>query len=400
MADVIPPPPPGAEEYAPISSAIPPPPPGAVDYGPVQAEPPQSFWSKLTSNPLPQQDESFTPEVGKNVATIAKDIGLGAAEDVTGAGELIPGLAPYAARGSQYLKSNVTYPAAEVAGQALPFMFGAGPLGGMRAVDAGAEYLFPALKEGSGFLPAAGRAGLKAGKGVAIGAGTGLLDPTGEEDPSERARKKLQGAEFGALTGGLFGGGLGALGEGAMGLKNYLTAEAKEGSEALRSLIAGEVGGVRAKVGAEKDIAEAADPKLYGELKARQATLSELNQIKTVQKNLGLHGLADDMPERVTNAEHLARQSGLSPQEARTFAVEQEAKTTEAEHAANQLAQEIDNGMDIKAFDEKLQTTIDDVHEKYVKVREKESGYEDAMKQDGELPVDSESIGAYIDKNL
>src|SRR5208337_4581644 len=304
MADVIPPPPPGAEDYAPISSAIPPPPPGAVDYGPVQAEPPQSFWSKLTSNPLPQEDESFMPEVSKNVAAITKDIGLGAAEDVTGAGELIPGLAPYAARGSQYLKSNVTYPAAEIAGRALPIIFGAGPLGGMRAADAGAEYLFPALKtlkKASGFLPAAGRAALETGKGVALGAGTGLLDPTGEEDPSERARKKLQGAGFGALTGGLFGGAVGVLGQGARGLRTYLTAEAKEGSEALRGQIAGEVGGVRAKAGAEKDIAEAADPKLYGELLARQATLSELDQIKTIQKNLGLHGLAEDMPERVTN---------------------------------------------------------------------------------------------------
>src|SRR5208282_1152982 len=211
MADVIPPPPPGAEDYAPISSAIPPPPPGAVDYGSVQANPKFVRRSpRETSHALQTQSDR-----AKIVAAIAKDIGLGAAEDVTGAGELIPGLAPYAARGSQYLKSNVTYPAAEIAGQALPFMFGAGPLGGMRAVDAGAEYLFPALKEASGFLPAAGRAGLEAGKGAALGAGTGLLAPTGEEDPSERARKKVQGAEFGALTGGAIGGGLGVLGQGA-----------------------------------------------------------------------------------------------------------------------------------------------------------------------------------------
>src|SRR5271157_4479459 len=167
MADVIPPPPPGAEDYAPISSAIPPPPPGAVDYGSVQADPKLYGGLQERQATLSKLNQIEPIQAGKIVAAIAKDIGLGAAGDVTGAGEWIPGLSPYAARGSQYLKSNVTYPLAEIAGQALPIILGAGPLGGMRAVDAGAEYLFPALKEASGFLPAAGRAGLEAGKGAA-----------------------------------------------------------------------------------------------------------------------------------------------------------------------------------------------------------------------------------------
>jgi hypothetical protein len=362
---------------------------------------PSSFWSKLTSNPIPLEDDSYLPEVGKNVATVAKDAGIGAAENITGLGELIPGLSPYAARGSQYLKSNVTYPMAETAGRDLSALAaggaGAGALKGTKAATQAAEFLFPRAETAT----AIGRVGQSMAKGGLLtggaGAASGVLEPTGKEDYDEAMREKSRAAAERGTGGALLGmaapGVLTGVGEGVKGVKNYLSAGAPREAEALRGLAAGKTGETANEGAAGVVGSHIADSLTTTDLHMRRAELVEMQK---TQKGLGLSEHADGMRDRVTNAEHLARQSGLQPDEARTFAVEQEARATEAEHAANQLAQD----MDVNTFGERLQKAIDDIHTKYHDVRAKDSGYTEAINRDGENPVGTDSISAYADKSL
>ncbi len=369
---------------------------------PVQAAAPQTGWAAVSQGVMDASEQAMSMPGSSYV----KDIALGAAKDVTGPAELIPGLHPYAAKASRYLDSNIEHPWAGLVGEALPFVFGAGEAGtaakAIKPIGKAAEWLFPEIL-GEGVVPAAKRVGQGALKGAlkagAGGVGIGALSATGEEDYGQMAREKMHAAEIGGATGGVAGGVLSGGGEAWRGFKNFLGGNAAREVGAAHGAAAGEAEKVKTGATETKTEAGSEEARLDADLQARRA---ELEQIREQQEKLGTD-LGASMNERVRNAENLARESGLPLDQARMFAVEQEARVTEAEHAANQLAQEFaaaGGKMSRKEFGDKLQKAMDDIQTKYEGSREEQSGYKAVMAREEENYVDTGSVVSYIRSNL
>ncbi len=202
----------------------------------------------------PVMGEGLPPVAGPTGAKVLKDLGIGAAESVTGLGELVPGVAPYAAKGTRYLHGKVDYPAVEELGTLAPFLLGGDVLGGAKA----GAYLVPKAAEGAGFLARAGLDTLRGGVSGAVGgAEAGLAKPTGKagsESFPEKGAAMAAAIPAGALIGGGLGLGGEALSTAGTAAKKMWGTEARKAAEELRGEAGASVKGV-----AEKEVANVQD---------------------------------------------------------------------------------------------------------------------------------------------
>lgn len=104
------------------------------------------------------------------------------------------------------------------------------------------------------------------------------------------------------------------------------------------------------------------------------------------------------MRERVRDAERAAREAGLTAQEARAHAVEQERKILDAENAARTIEEEhlVLPTTDAVTLGKQIQAAAAATEEKYVVAREQGAKFGEAIEKDGDKIVRTNAVGAYI----
>lgn len=155
----------------------------------------------------------------------AEGVAAGAAENITGAGELFPGsVGDAAAAGTRWLEQQGTKEGRDIGYYGAPLAAGGLSASGM-AKDA-----------------ASGLGGLAKtlGKGIGAGALWGATAPTGKEGWENRILEKATGAAIGAGV-GMIPGLAGEAGRIGSGIKSLITGEAGKSAEALRSEMAAAV---------------------------------------------------------------------------------------------------------------------------------------------------------------
>ena len=172
----------------------------APNFGRKQTKPFQVFdESRSFKMPGAEMESYFaTPEGGKKAADISTGLASGAAQTVTGAGELIPGdIGAASARGTKALRKIGDPESQFVGGLTSGFLLPGGAIAkGTKLGMEGATALSNIVR---GF-----------GTGGATGGIYGALTPTGEERPGKRYAEKALGSALGVVIGGPFGAVVGA----------------------------------------------------------------------------------------------------------------------------------------------------------------------------------------------
>ena len=105
-----------------------------------------------------------------------------------------------------------------------------------------------------------------------------------------------------------------------------------------------------------------------------------------------------EMRGRVRDAERAAREAGLTAEEARVHAVEQERKIVDAETAAQSIEEDhlALPTTDPVEFGKKIQTAAEAIENKYVAAREEGAKFGEAIAKDGDKIVRTNAVDAYI----
>ena len=311
-------------------------------------------------------------EASKDVpgSSYVGDIGRGALGDITGAGEAIPGIQPYAAKASQALHAGVTHPSAEFIGGLLPFMAGGGYLMPARLAS-----LVPAGMEGSGLVPAASRILSSAGGGAVRGgvgaAEYGAVKPSGVPSSKKDEQGEDTGTYFetlgakgkhaleeipgGVLAGGTLGGMVKAIPEAQKYAKNLLGGGAEKAAEDLRSRMGTSVELAGSEAGAARDQSAMRSVEHQTTLQGKQAEMAGIQQ-----------------------------------------------KQVAAGQVAQQVIQELNANPKMSGVDlgNRLQKLIDDTYAQRVNTRKLESGFAQAVENNKDVPLDTGDIRKYVDSNL
>ena len=172
----------------------------APSFGRKQTKPFQVFdESRSFKMPGAEMESYFaTPKGGQKAADISTGFASGAAQTVTGAGELIPGdIGAASARGTKALRKIGDPESQFVGGLTSGFFLPGGAIAkGTKLGMEGATALSNIVK---GF-----------GTGAATGGIYGALTPTGEERPGKRYAEKALGSALGVVIGGPLGAVVGA----------------------------------------------------------------------------------------------------------------------------------------------------------------------------------------------
>ena len=380
------------------------------------------------------------PEAMKSEGEVIGAAGRGAAETVTGVGELIPGVAPYAARATQSLHAG----AKRVPN--IPEMLQPENLGymGAQTLELGpiagrAAGLIKAAPEGAGALSRAATAyGQGALAGGVYGGLSGFQSPTGDPNLASALQKKASGAIEEGLLGAAVGGALGAGGSLAKSGHGILSTavgskakEAEAGAEALREELAGLHGkGQAAKEAEGSEALKKAStlstelPKFQKEaerttrgiesIEGRHDTLEGPGLPSREEKRAAL-GRGNEAPadlnadirervvertrERARDAEAHARAQGAKAEDAKRFAAEQGERLHAAETAGDHLAQELTQSprMTKVELGDRVQKHVDHLVEALERKRTTESGFAEALAEDkGQPKVPTGEVRAAI----
>ena len=350
----------------------------------------------------------------KQQAELGKGFVSGAAQDVTGIGELLPSElgGGKAAEATRWLQTKGDKSAQTAGGVLAPLL--AAPL--TAGLGAGGE----AVQAASKLKPFA-QALVDAAKTGVIGALWGSTVPTGEADWSKRMTDKAPAM--------MIAGGLGLLG--SLGFSAYSTLrgggnaaeEAAKAAEAMRSMIIGEaekVKGYHSATASEKQaIVAAKEAELTAHMQEMERIAKARMQIEESaavraakgrdEAGAGSPEAMRDIKERVVDrmrgevraAEQAAQKAGLDAADARKFVVEQQQHVLDAETAGTKLAEEQASkgaGITKGELGQKVQDESRKLYEKYSKARAKESGFAEVMKDEGHRSIDTSGVLAYVDE--
>lgn len=386
--------------------------PYAVERGKPAADPTEvegvtEFGEPIFKDPAKQR------ELQQGEAEFGKGVLSGVAQDVTGVGEWLPNAlgGGYAAEWTRYLQ-GVGAPIGQKFGRIAPLML---PIG-----DAAA-----ALKGGAEAISESGSIGanlLRGARSGAIGGGiVGGTAATGDPDTGSRLLTKgedvLERGVAGALVGGagpaVLGAGKWAAGE-IGGLARTLTGsyerEAERAAEDLRTGVSAETSkalSAEERRAAEKAAEEsetrtrlAAHEADLRRIEEAQARLKLRDEVRAAEGRDGRQSLDPEaaarlksqvvqrVRDRVFEAEKAAKEAGLSAEEARGFAVEQERVRTAAEQDAADLVEQFRNRMPAtkeELGDQIREAALKDMREQRT-IRERESGFAKAVASDGGQP--------------
>ena len=376
------------------------------------------------------------PAAQQQYISDVKDVGRGVAEQITGLGELVPGLHESAAAASKSLGAGVKDPKLAT-------------LGGL--VEQGAEFAFPAGKmahlvgdapEAAGWLTRVERA---MGRGVLGGGAYGVLSgfqtPTGDPNFESALKKKASAAAEWGIGGAVVGAGLEGAGSlarsGAQLAGRAVGKELNSTAEAFRSRGAEAVGAARtaeearaAEAARKAAEASAALPKVEQELgrtgraiesiKGRapdrltgEPGLPSREEKREAAKALG-HGapahdetaeirarVVERTERRVTEAKKVAEAQGLREEEAREFVDLAKERAIAAEQAADELAKEVATrpGVTRVELGAKVQRLVDKLIDKYETIRREKSGISKIIADTkGVKNIETDKISGYIAK--
>ena len=329
----------------------------------------------------------------KDVANFYKDEALGAGQAVTGLGELVPGLHPYAAEGSKYLQSHVDSPLAADIGYGGAMMLGGEAAGAGKLVSAVGGKLasiIPAAAEDASILTkllsGAAKGSVKGATSLGLGgAAAGALSPTGEPNyPKSMEQKGAASYElgtWGALLGAAIGAPASVLGVAMRAWKGAHGSDAIPAAKQALNDARAEVQGLSGAKAAQAEQTAKGYERLVEGLKSQEGEGQKLSaSTDRLSQPLGTPGAPGDIPKEI----------GPMP-------VANESLT--ADQAANRLADEIamQPTMDKNAFGDRVQKLTDSVYGRLLSERTTKSGLGDAIDAAGDTPkVDTTGIRAYI----
>lgn len=393
------------------------------------------LWDRFTAkDPVTEATLRQAYEGSERAGEAYKDVALGAAGQVTGAGEWVWGLHGPAAKGSQWIRGNITHEEGADVGALAPWVLGGEFLGAGKAAS-----LVPKLGEGveglagatQRILSTTGRSAL--GGGVATGEAA-LNKPTGKENYGEAVKDKVVSGAKGALGGAVVGGSIGAgLGAGREVAEVFDKATGKYVSKALDKLIEGATGRGSAEQAAARETAAAARAKA-GETQAKiehdtgilKAIEEEHHRVdvEQAQREATIGGRATRRPsagraenvadirartsaafrERVRQAQAAAEKAGMDAEQARGFVAEQEHQFVLAKRAAQQITDDIakQGGGTPEPLDVagRVQEAAVEIKRGLTEAREKAADFDGVMKREGSNVVDTSNAVAVIDAAL
>lgn len=309
----------------------------------------------------------------------AKGVASGAAQTVTGLGEVIPGPIGDVAAGATRELKKIGSPYAQ------QFGYGGAQLGEMlaggEALGAlkGAKSLV-GLGESSEVAPTVlGDLAKTTAGGVTLGGVSGLQTPTGEESYAKRIAEKAAPAAIGAGL-GLVPGVVGAAVQIPGALRTAAGGRATALAEDLRGSLASKFGAAIEEKGREAGWAQAAAIKKGAEFNEHTTELERLRgiqqEIADRDKTIARVSVSDRMFDQLKSAKEAARKSGLSAADAEKFAVQEQQRLTQAEQQAERIVQEqvARPSADPKVVGDRLQRAARDIYSAAVAARSEASG--------------------------